>query len=167
MAAVITVTSAEVKDFLGITVLTYDTQVDAVVAQFTESIEAKLVTSYLTDATAAVVIKLGKVMIIAGWTAKLLPAAATGLGTGERTRKTAGAYTVETESTSSSLQKSGVAGAEKLIADGWDTLKPYLAADAAYASLDTVSSTTEDYEPEFVLERKDSEGSILVEESEN
>lgn len=163
MADVIQITADDMKTYLGVTVDTYDAQITAITADFSSAIEGRVQSRFLTDTAAAAVIKLAKKQIIGGNLLNVLPMTATTAGESTKTKTQAGRLTIE-EGESSTQGKTNVnkAGAA-MIQSGEDLLAPYLSQPAD----DSITSSTEDVVCEFRLEQRDSDDTILSEETSN
>jgi hypothetical protein len=156
--AQIEITSTDVKSYLGITASTYDTQIESVIAIWTNVIESWVAPSSLADSTLTETIKAGKLLIICGNARNVLPADAGGISAGMAVKEKVGdyEYSVDTKSsTAAATRKSG----DGMIRQGLQVLNPYLSADPFTVEAQ-ILSTAESYSPEFELERRDETGHI-------
>jgi len=162
MAAVLTVTSANIKDYLVITSTTYDTQIAVILGLWDYTIEDMIQPGYLASTALTNILTLGKLLVIAGQVKSALPATATGSATGTRTTIKMADYeeTVENKAQSGSVTSTVVSG-DGLIKQGWDMLKPYLTAAATAEGLNQFKSSTSDYAAEASLTRRDANGTVI------
>jgi hypothetical protein len=157
--AAITITTANIKDYLGVSVDTYDTQIAAILAIWDTAIESMIEPSSLADTDLADVLKAGKLLMIAGYVKNNLPATATANTAGYKVSVTMSKLTETTESSSSSGGNIGATG-DGLTSEGYRILGPYLKADA-FTVESQIKGSTDDYQSEARLTKRDESGQYI------
>jgi hypothetical protein len=133
-----TITLQEIKDYLGIAVDTYDTQITANMDLWYDSILESIIPSYLTDTSIEKTLKLGSMLIICGNLIELLPSGATSYTRGSRTTKR-GDWT-DTVNAGSSSSKT-----LSLTERGEQMLEPYLSSKPNIQILDAEGDSNTEF----------------------
>lgn len=160
MAAQLSVTTADIKSLLVISVSTYDDNIQAIIDLWDITIEDMIQPAHLADSSLTSILTTGKKCVIAGHVQNRLPTTATGATSGSRVTVKMGQYEETTETKAAS--NSAVTGStgDGLIQQGWDVLAPYL-TDTATAGSMQVKSNLDTAVPEFTITHKNSEGETI------
>ena len=144
----------QVKDYLGITVTTYDTQISMIATQWTAILNASIGAAYLVDSSLTGILDGGKLLCIAGQCQKILPPS---LFAGSAKSVTWGNYKQD-EATGKDAPNAGALN--PLFEQGMDILRPYMSPSSVLLS-DVAVSSTGDVAADFQTQRLDSEGNVI------
>jgi hypothetical protein len=163
MAAIIPITTDDVKNYLVISASTYDDNIAAVISLWTEAIELCIDPAYLGDSAYTPILKAGKLLILAGHVQNRLPVAAMGASTGSRVTLRIGQYEETTDTKSGSGTNNAGATGDGLINTGWETLKPYLTEEALNEGVIQIKTNNDSAVGEFTLTHRNSDGDTVGE----
>jgi len=149
-------TVQDIKDYLGISVVTYDTQITAIHAAWVASLNTRILPQFLDVATYDGDLELGKTLCIAGQVKNQLGSAAS--STGLSGDFTIGNYS---ERNASATAASIIGAKNPLFEQGLAILKPYMQTSTVLSLTDIPESSTQDYYAEFQVARYDSDGNAI------
>ena len=147
----------QVKDYLGITVTTYDTQIGMIATQWTAILNAQILPEYLADTTLDGIIDGGKLLCIAGQVQNRLGSAASSTGP-------VGDFTLNdwSEKNGSSTSATVIGARSPLFEQGMAVLQPYLDGSKKLTLSDGALSSNTGYSSEFQLPKFDEDGNVVV-----